>query len=662
MLEENVKKNIKFRLYKRQLLQATTCTVLGLLLLSSTVLVATMPQQQSALAQPQAPQQAPTQGGLPIPPTQGGLPLTPNAQPPPEATGGITSIPQIQERSVANLPKIPPATAPGGQLIEGQYIALLKAPAPPTTPQQAQQALSTLAQEAENIATPLEAAGANVTELPNIGAVIIRTEGGGNQTGQAAGLQAGELAAGTNVTGAAPQEQQLVQQLEANPNVVDVFQDRIVTIDAQTLPTGIGRIDADWTPRPGRAGDSRDNVDADIAIIDTGVQPNHPDLNVVRCVGFGFPNCNDGNGHGTHVAGTAAARDNNIGVVGVAAGARIWAIKVLSDGGSGTFANILAGINYVFANRAQIESVNLSLGCHGTPNAPCTFPPVEQALRQLALFGVTVAVSAGNNGQDAQFNTPARAGIAFPGVITVSAAGDSDGRCGGFGPNMVLSSETVPDDQYPRFSAFNNDNTAAPGVNILSTFRNGGYAVLSGTSMASPHVAGVAAYYKSLFPAMTPAQIEAALKTTDTKRPPTGNVLFPCDGHGRGYIRESAIPHNHREPLLYMGLTGVYRNNDGGLYYFRQNGPVTLYWAGLSQNGLGAAFTNVYRGTINPDIIFTRTNQPIIGPSPWCDVPRGFWMSCGTLTIRMTSITTFARTADGGYPGSFGGTTWTKLP
>src|SRR5215211_6254321 len=124
MLEENVKKNIKFRLYKRQLLQVTTCTVLGLLLLSSTVLVATMPQEQSALAQPQAPQQAPTQGGLPIPPTQGGLPLTPNAQPPPEATGGITSIPQIQERSVANLPKIPPATAPGGQLIEGQYIAL----------------------------------------------------------------------------------------------------------------------------------------------------------------------------------------------------------------------------------------------------------------------------------------------------------------------------------------------------------------------------------------------------------------------------------------------------------------------------------------------------------------------------------------------------------
>jgi subtilisin family serine protease len=648
MLEKNVRKNIKFRLYKRQLLQATTCTVLGLLLLSTSVLVATMPQRQSALAQPQATQAPPTQGSLPIPPTQGGLPLTPNAQPPPEATGGITSVPQVQDRAVANLPSIPEATAPGGQLIEGQYIALLKAPAPPTTQQQAQQALSTLAQEAENIATPLEAAGANVTELPNIGAVIIRTEGGGNQTGQAAGLQAGA---------AAPQEQQLVQQLEANPNVADVFQDRTVTIDVQTLPTGIGRIDADWTPRPGRSGDGRDNVDADIAIIDTGAQPNHPDLNVVRCVGFGFPNCNDGHGHGTHVAGTAAARDNNIGVVGVAPGARIWAIKVLSDVGEGTFANILAGINYVFANRAQIESVNLSLGCHGTPNAPCTFPPVEQALRQLALFGVTVAVSAGNNGQDAQFNTPARAGIAFPGVITVSNAGDSDGRCGGFGPNMASSS----DDQYSRSSAFNNDNMAAPGVNILSTYKNGGLAVMSGTSMASPHVAGAAAYYKSLFPAMTPAQIEAALKTTDTKRPPTANVLFPCDGHGRGYVRESAIPHNHREPLLYMGLTGVYRNNDGGLYYFRQNGPVTLYWAGLSQNGQGAAFTNIYKGT-SPDIIFSRANQPIIGPSAWCDIPRGFWMSCGNLTIRMTSITTFARTADGGNPGNFGGSTWTKLP
>jgi hypothetical protein len=194
---------------------------------------------------------------------------------------------------------------------------------------------------------------------------------------------------------------------------------------------------------------------------------------------------------------------------------------------------------------------------------------------------------------------------------------------------------------------------AAAGVDILSTYRNSGYARMSGTSMSSPDVAGAAAYYKSLFPAMTPTQIEAALKTAGTK-PGTGNGLFPCDGHGRGYVRTTA---NHREPLLYMGLTGAYRANDGGLYYMRQNGPATLYWAGLSGNGAGNVFTNVFRGQVPDNVV-----PGITIPGQWCDVPRGTILSCGSLTIRMTGITTFARIADGGYLGSFGGSQWIKLP
>jgi subtilisin family serine protease len=314
---------------------------------------------------------------------------------------------------------------------------------------------------------------------------------------------------------------------------------------------------------------------------------------------------------------------------------------VLSDGGTGSFSDILAGIAYVFANRAQIEAVNLSLGSTGT------FPPAELALRVLALSGVTVTVSAGNNGQNANGNTPARAGLGFNGVITVSAYGDTDGRCGGYGP---VTSRGEPDDSYPAFSAFNVD-LAAAGVDILSTYRNSGYARMSGTSMSAPDVAGAAAFYKSLFPAMNPAQIEAALKTTGTK-PGTGNGLFPCDGHGRGYVR---VTTTHREPLLYMGLTGAYNANDGARYYMRQNGPTTLYWAGLSGGGTGTAFTNVFRGTEQGLPSTTIAGQ-------WCDVPRGTILNCGSLTIRMTSPTTFARIADGGYLGNFGASQWTKLP
>src|ERR671921_2784691 len=114
-----------------------------------------------------------------------------------------------------------------------------------------------------------------------------------------------------------------------------------------------------------------------------------------------------------------------------------------------------------------------------------------------------MAVSAGNKGNNANGNTPARAGLGFNGVLTVSAYGDSDGRCGGYGPPTSRG----PDDSYAPFSAFNVD-IAASGVDVYSTYRGSGYARMSGTSMSSPDVAGAAGYYKSLFSALTPAPIE----------------------------------------------------------------------------------------------------------------------------------------------------------
>src|SRR5918995_5391155 len=644
-------------LYSKSFLRKTmTCAVLSLLLLSTTMILAPAPQQvaegQPTPAPTTTPSPAPSPSASAAP---GQTPQIPQRAPQLQAipqlspeSGRPTSTPQLLDRAVANLPNIPPDTQPAGQPIPGQFIVIFKTPATIPTGQAGQLAIRSLEQQADTLSSQIDNAASpdiNVTDLGSIGALVISSE----STSQGASPQglasqgASPGGAPANATGTTPELQQIVQRLETNPNVLDVVQDITVNIDqVQVLPAGENRKDADWSPRPGRSGDRIDAVNADIAILDTGVQINHPDLTVVRCVGFGYPNCADGNGHGTHVAGIAAARDNNIGAVGSAPGARIWAVKVLSDGGTGSFSDILAGIAYVFANRNQIEAVNLSLGATGS------FLPAESALRILAASGVTVAVSAGNNGINANGNTPARAGLGFNGVITVSAYGDSDGRCGGFGP----ATSRGPDDSYAPFSAFNVD-IAASGVDVLSTYRNGGYARMSGTSMSAPDVAGATAYYKSLFPTMTPAQIEIALKTTGTK-PGTGNGLFPCDGHGRGYVRTSP---QHTEPLLYMGLSGIYNSNDGGRYYVRQNGPLTIYWAGLSGGGSGTGFTNIFKGTApqtaSPGTTFS---------GQWCDVPRGTSLNCGNLSIRMTSPTTFARVADGGYLRAFGGSQWTKLP
>jgi subtilisin len=627
--------------HSKNLLRKTlTCTILSLLLISTATIAA-------LTSQPVMGQPTPTPAPSPAP-QPGQAPQIPRTAPPlqaqqrlaPESVQGLASAPQLLERAVANLPNIPPNVAPAGQPIPGSYIVVLKTPTTIPPGPAGQQAMGILEQRTETLTSQVEsvAPGVNATDLGNIGVILLEPAGAPQQTSpQGLTSQGAAPSAASNAT-----TQQAIQRLEANPNVQDVVQDITVNVDqAQVLPAGEDRKDADWTPRPGRAGDRRDNVNADIAILDTGVQSNHPDLNVFRCVGFGYPNCADAHGHGTHVAGIAAARDNNIGAVGSAPGARIWAVKVLGDNGQGAFSDVLAGINYVFANRGVIEAVNLSLGATGT------FLPVENALRMLAQNGVTVAVSAGNNGQNANGNTPARAGLGFNGVITVSAYGDSDGRCGGYGPATTRG----PDDSYPAFTAFNVD-LAAAGVDIFSTYKNSGYARMSGTSMSSPDVAGAAAYYKTLFPAMNPPQIEVALKTAGTK-PGTGNGLFPCDGHGRGYVRTTTT---HREPLLYMGLTGVYSSNDGGRYYMRQGGPNTLYWAGLSGGGTGTAFTNVFKGTGFQGV------PGLAVAGQWCDVPRGTILNCGSLTIRMTSPISFARIADGGYLGNFGGSQWVKLP
>jgi subtilisin len=299
-----------------------------------------------------------------------------------------------------------------------------------------------------------------------------------------------------------------VAALRADPSVAAVVPDRTLRIQAQSLPTGINRIDGELSSTV--SGNGAGDVNVDIAIIDTGIA-SHPDLNVVggvNCVGGS--SFNDDNGHGTHVAGTAAARDNADHVVGVAPGARLHAVKVLSAQGSGTTSQIICGIDWVTARAGTIEVANMSLGGQSLFGAfsgcTSTFDPMHPAICRSVQAGVTYAVAAGNSAANANTFVPAT----YAEVITTSALADFNGQPGG---GAAATCRADQDDTFADFSNYGADiDLIAPGVCITSTANTGGLATFSGTSMASPHVAGAAALYKANNPGASPAQVKAALQ------------------------------------------------------------------------------------------------------------------------------------------------------
>ncbi len=322
----------------------------------------------------------------------------------------------------------------------------------------------------------------------------------------------------------------------ADPQIAGVYPDYLATVQGQSLEPGINRVDADYNPT--KSGDGSGSVDVDIAIIDTGVGPND-DINMVGgrdCLNQG--SLRDNYGHGTHVAGIAAAKDNGFGVVGVAPGARIWSVKVLDQNGNGSLSSVICGMEWVAEHGDTIDVANMSLGLIVSEyGSGCTSSLTHRAVCAMTNAGVTVMAAACNAGIDASTCSPGR----YPEVISVSAFAEWDGKPGGLG-----GCKSTPDGFYgcdDRRASFSNYGAtidiAAIGVGVYSTLFDNRYGYWSGTSMATPHVTGGAALIIAQQGKMSPAKVRERLLLTAQSGPVPGD------------------PDGYPEPILNVASLGV---------------------------------------------------------------------------------------------------------
>lgn len=270
-----------------------------------------------------------------------------------------------------------------------------------------------------------------------------------------------------------------------NPRVAYVERDTTMHAAAQTLPWGIDRIQADKSST--RAGNGKGVVsNVNVYVIDSGIDASHPDLNVITPpVNLTSDPPGDCFEHGTHVAGTIAARDNLQSVVGVAPAAPITDVKVLDCKGDSSARTIIEGIDWVTAHAVAPAVANVSIA--GRANRA-----VDDAIKASARSGIFYSVAAGNAGRNACNYSPARAGESR-GIVTTAAINkrNRDPSWSNYGPCVDLW---------------------APGTGILSTYAGGGTKAMSGTSVASPHVSGAGALYLSGHTGSAPATVESALK------------------------------------------------------------------------------------------------------------------------------------------------------
>lgn len=434
-----------------------------------------------------------------------------------------------------------------------------------------------LAQEAEQKTKPPPAPQqtAESRVIPGRYIVVLEDEGSGRTGAQAASdkRQAQQVASDLNQDDKVQEVSQTygaalegfaaeipagkVGAVRSDPRVAFVAEDREVRASAQTLPTGVNRVDADLDTNSVDAGNGSGAVDADIAILDSGVYLRHPDLTIAGgkdCSTDGKNTFSDDNGHGSHVAGSAAAEDNATGVVGTAPGARLWAVKVLEADGSGSFSDIICGIDWVTQNAGTIEAANMSLGAKTTTNGTAddgncgltNRDPMHRAICASVAAGVPYVVAAGNDGRNTSNYAPA----SYDEVITVSALADYNGLPNGGAPKTCYGASV--DDDFAYFSNFGTDvDIGAPGVCIRSTWKGikkgrpghrrivPGYKTISGTSMASPHVAGAAAaYLANRNPTAMPAQVREFMVAPENS-----------EAEGKGHIDTYNL---NPEPVLQM--------------------------------------------------------------------------------------------------------------
>lgn len=277
-----------------------------------------------------------------------------------------------------------------------------------------------------------------------------------------------------------------LNELKSDKRVAQIEPDRIVTLAPPCGTPNGGPCDDNPDDGGGDGGSSSQSTPYGINrvnggvsytgssvawIIDTGIDLDHEDLNVDASRGYNAftsgrdgKSLDDGNGHGSHVAGTVAALDNSVGVIGVAAGATVIPVKVLDSRGSGSYSGVIAGVDHVAANGNPGDVANLSLG------GP-TSDALDAAVLAAAQNGIKMVLAAGNESADANNSSPARVN----------------------GNNVYTISAMDSNDNFASFSNYANPpvDYCQPGVGINSTWKGGGYNSISGTSMAAPHAAGV---------------------------------------------------------------------------------------------------------------------------------------------------------------------------
>jgi subtilisin family serine protease len=420
-----------------------------------------------------------------------------------------------------------------------------------------------------------------------------------------------------------------VKALKADPDVAAVVPDEVIEM-TQLIPTGVSRVGGLVAPLA-NINEVDERVDADVAVVDTGIDPDHRDLNVVggyNCTTSSRTNWRDWNNHGTHVAGTIGAIDNGAGVVGVAPGVRLWSVRILNYEGYGYLSWYVCGLDWIAAqrdpidpSRPLIEAVNMSVTKWGRDDTHCgtrNDDVLHQAVCRVTAAGITVVAAAANDSGSAAKRVPA----SYNEVITVSALADTDGKPGGDGGHRCWSWGSYDvDDTFANFSNYGYDvDLIAPGKCIWSTLPGNRYGYMSGTSMATPHVTAAAALYKATRPWATPSQVKAGLQAA-------GNLNW----------RTSTDPDGTHEKLLDISRLSTFGD-------FSFDLPATRGFG--EAGGLAKLTVRIDRTSTHFEPVTFSTRRP----SGWSatfspSTVAGFSTRTATMSVRIPS-----GTANGRYP------------